>query len=343
MSDSSKQLDQVEPSTIIKRGRGRPKKTNVISHKTVGEDPGAVQFSAKGPEDQVEPSTINKLGQETSDNVLSDNDPYAYKRFISPMRLATLLNNDEEWMNDDVLFAFLNLIRIRCNKNVVILHSLYARNRKFNDRLYKGDLDKFEIAIIPVFLEDKDHWTLGIYRRGRSVQYYDSIGTNSNEEEMSQVKEYIRCAVKDLTKGEHNDPEIELMDVYCNEYHNYEEDCLYTVNKQLDGYNCGFHVCLITESFLLDSEKTLLKDFNIKQERKRILHVLEGLINNDYFETFRLKENKRAAKEAEKTNVSEQENFAGFLLKMGNVELIRRTAVRSNSLSQVRRHDIVSI
>ncbi|KAI1695884.1 hypothetical protein DdX_19331 [Ditylenchus destructor] len=138
MSDSSKQLDQVEPSTIIKRGRGRPKKTNVIRHKIIGEDPGPVQLSAKGPEDQVEPSTINKLGrgrpkktnvirhktieedlkedlsnivdltisnddslEETSDNVLSDNDPYAYKSFISPMRLATLLNNDEEWMNDD--------------------------------------------------------------------------------------------------------------------------------------------------------------------------------------------------------------------------------------------------
>ncbi|KAI1700347.1 serpentine type 7TM GPCR receptor class ab chemoreceptor domain-containing protein [Ditylenchus destructor] len=361
MSDSSKQLDQVEPSTIIKRGRGRPKKTNVIRHKTIGEDPGPVQLSAKGPEDQVEPSTINKLGrgrpqktnvirhktivedpepvqlsakgpedhvkpsnlikrgrgrpkktedlihktteedltedlsnivdltisnddslEENSDNVLSDNDPYAYKSFISPMRLATLLNNDEEWMNDDVLFAFLNLIRIKCNRNVVILHSLYARNKKLNDRVYKGDLDNFEIAIIPVFLEDKDHWTLGIYRRGRSVQYYDSIGTNSNDEEMVQVKDYIRCAVKDLTKGEHNDPEIELMDVYCNEYHNYEEDCLYTVNKQLDGYNCGFHVCLITESFLLDNEKTLLKDFNINHERKRILQILEGLINNDY-------------------------------------------------------------
>ncbi|KAI1695782.1 hypothetical protein DdX_19393 [Ditylenchus destructor] len=38
MSDSSKQLDQVEPSTIIKRGRGRPKKTNVIRHKTIEED-----------------------------------------------------------------------------------------------------------------------------------------------------------------------------------------------------------------------------------------------------------------------------------------------------------------
>src|SRR5262249_38102071 len=51
-------------------------------------------------------------------------------------------------------------------------------------------------------------------------------------------------------------------------------------NRQNDGVNCGVHVCLNCEEFLLE-DKFFINNLNIANERKRVLKNLKKLVEND--------------------------------------------------------------
>ncbi|KAI1709663.1 hypothetical protein DdX_11051 [Ditylenchus destructor] len=84
--------------------------------------------------------------------------PFDFTKYLKFDRLHILIANDEEWINDDLLYAFLNIIRIQSHQEVIVLHPLYEyvytrpETNHFNDRLYQGDIDNFKVALIPVFL-----------------------------------------------------------------------------------------------------------------------------------------------------------------------------------------------
>ncbi|KAI1706814.1 hypothetical protein DdX_12808 [Ditylenchus destructor] len=223
------------------------------------------------------------------------NNPYAYQCNLSQEKLDKLANDDDEKMDDDSLKAFLNILRIESAKPVIMVSSHY-RNRAprlgLTKSLYDGDLENFEIAIIPIHMPSTEaaHWVLGIYRRNESILYYDSLGITygmvKTEHGMTLelvtdwVSETLKSAVRDITRDTQLDPKIEAVPLDGPQFDHYRPK--YRINPQMDGVNCGFHIALIAEAFLMNNGEVFSENFDIAAERTRILDILSGLRDDNY-------------------------------------------------------------
>uniref|UniRef100_A0A915EAA8 Ubiquitin-like protease family profile domain-containing protein n=1 Tax=Ditylenchus dipsaci TaxID=166011 RepID=A0A915EAA8_9BILA len=126
-------------------------------------------------------------------------------------------------------------------------------------------MNTFEVAILPIHIPSGNVWPLGlsIYERNGVVLYYDSYANHMSD----YVHSYIESAINNITAGAHQNPVI--IEVSEND-----------LNIQTDGVNCGFHVVLNAESYLLNNGVTFLDHFNIDTERARILEILSGYLPN---------------------------------------------------------------
>ncbi|KAI1708533.1 hypothetical protein Ddc_14325 [Ditylenchus destructor] len=94
------------------------------------------------------------------------------------------------------------------------------------------------------------------------------------------VAETLKSAVRDITGDAQLDPKLKavpldvpLFEHYCPQHR---------INPQMDGVNCGFHIALIAEAFLMNNGEVFLENFDIATERTRILDILSGLRNDNY-------------------------------------------------------------
>ncbi|KAI1698952.1 hypothetical protein DdX_17612 [Ditylenchus destructor] len=232
----------------------------------------------------------------TSKQRINDpNNPYSYQCNLSQEKLDKLADDDEEEMDDDSLKAFLNIVRIESGKPVIVVSSHY-RNRVprlgLTKSLYDGDLENFEIAIIPIHMPSTEaaHWVLGIYRRNKSILYFDSLGITygmvKSKDGMTLelvtdwVSETLKSAVRDITRDTQLNPKIEAVPLDGPQFDNHRPK--YRINPQMDGVNCGFHIALIAEAFLMNNGEVFLENFDIAAERTRILNILSGLQDGNY-------------------------------------------------------------
>ncbi|KAI1698743.1 hypothetical protein Ddc_18934 [Ditylenchus destructor] len=222
-------------------------------------------------------------------------DPYAYQCNLSQEKLQNLADDDQEEMDDDSLKAFLNIVRIESRKPVIVVSSHY-RNRVprlgLTKSLYDGKLEDFETAIIPVHMPSTEaaHWVLGIYRRNKSIFYYDSLGltyktVESNGETTVElaadwISETLKSAVRDITRDTKLDPKIKAVPLDGPQFEHYCPK--HRINPQMDTVNCGFHIALIAEAFLMNNGEVFLENFDIATERTRILNILSGLREDNY-------------------------------------------------------------
>ncbi|KAI1702388.1 ISXO2-like transposase domain-containing protein [Ditylenchus destructor] len=141
------------------------------------------------------------------------------------------------------------------------------------------------------------HWVLGIYKRSESIiYYYDSHGmkvTYGTGREMNTAlkKEYewvskrLKYIVRYFIQGDAgNGSELEIKAVPLDsQLHNSDTHSpMRKINEQHDYVNCGFHVALIAESFLMNNEEVFLEKLDIAAERKRIVDILFGLLKFRY-------------------------------------------------------------
>ncbi|KAI1710230.1 protein piccolo [Ditylenchus destructor] len=223
------------------------------------------------------------------------NNPYAYQCNLSQEKLQNLAEHDEEEMDDDSLKAFLNIVRIESGKPVIVVSSHYPNRVQrlgLTKSLYDGKLEDFEVAIIPVHMPSTEaaHWVLGIYRRNKSILYYDSLGLTYGRAESEGeptvvlvedwVSKTLKSAVRDITRDTQLDPKIKAVPLDGPQF---EHHCpKHRINPQLDGVNCGFHIALIAEAFLMNNGEVFLENFDIATERSRILDILSGLLDDNY-------------------------------------------------------------
>lgn len=105
------------------------------------------------------------------------------------------------------------------------------------------------------------HWVLAIYERNGDVRFFDSLVNTMS----SEIRKYVKSAVRDISNGSHTNPNV---------YEVHESE----LNRQIDAVNCGFHVLLNAESYLMNNGITFLNNFDIQIERRRILEILSGYL-----------------------------------------------------------------
>ncbi|KAI1705900.1 hypothetical protein DdX_13337 [Ditylenchus destructor] len=198
-------------------------------------------------------------------------------------------------MDDDSLKAILNIVRIESGKPVIVVSSHYGNRVPrlgLTKSLYDGDLEDFEVAIIPIHMPSTEtaHWVLGIYRRNKSIFYYDSLGityetVEANGETTVEladgwISETLKSAVRDITRDTQLDPKIKAVPLDVSQFEHYCPK--HRINPQIDSVNCGFHIALIAEAFLMNNGEVFLENFDIAAERTRILDILSGLRDDNY-------------------------------------------------------------
>ncbi|KAI1692973.1 hypothetical protein Ddc_23235 [Ditylenchus destructor] len=227
--------------------------------------------------------------------IYDPNNPYTYQCNLSQEKLDKLAEDDDEEMDDDSLKAFLNILRIESGKPVILVSSHYRKRvlrLGLTKSLYDGDLKNFETAIIPIHMPNTEaaHWVLGIYRRNESILYFDSIGITYGmvkskdgmtlELVTNWISETLKSAVRDITRDTQLDPKIEAVPLDGPQFDHHRPK--YRINPQMDGVNCGFHIALIAEAFLMNNGDVFLENFDIATERTRILDILSGLRDDNY-------------------------------------------------------------
>ncbi|KAI1698421.1 hypothetical protein DdX_17915 [Ditylenchus destructor] len=98
---------------------------------SIGADDSGFDKNFREENEQRSNSGNQALEMENYDN------PFAFTQHLTFERLNVLINNDREWMNDDLLYIFLNMIRIQSGKEIIVLHPLYENVFKDPLRLRK--------------------------------------------------------------------------------------------------------------------------------------------------------------------------------------------------------------
>ncbi|KAI1692457.1 hypothetical protein DdX_21237 [Ditylenchus destructor] len=156
---------------------------DIISETSDGNVPGLHRNTASKPDTQntetspkqlttevqtIEIDTVDETNSSPTTlrpRINDPSNPYSYQCNLSQEKLEKLSNDDNEEMDDDSLKAFLNIVRIESGKPVIVVSSHY-RNRVprlgLTKSLYDGDLENFEIAIIPIHMPSTEaaHWVL---------------------------------------------------------------------------------------------------------------------------------------------------------------------------------------
>uniref|UniRef100_A0A915D3S6 Ubiquitin-like protease family profile domain-containing protein n=1 Tax=Ditylenchus dipsaci TaxID=166011 RepID=A0A915D3S6_9BILA len=180
-----------------------------------------------------------------------------------------LRNVKTSMMNDTCVYAYLSLISMEVQRKTIVISPYYGfRTNGFNSNLYFGNINEFEVALIPVFVGEAGkigHWVLAVYEFNSHIKYYDSFANPI----ASAVKENILSAVIDLNRHRGLNMTFEIIGASNEE-----------MNMQMDGYNCGFHVCINSERYLKNNGIVLKQDFNIACEREKILDRLVTVVND---------------------------------------------------------------
>uniref|UniRef100_A0A915EGG1 Ubiquitin-like protease family profile domain-containing protein n=1 Tax=Ditylenchus dipsaci TaxID=166011 RepID=A0A915EGG1_9BILA len=171
-----------------------------------------------------------------------------------------LIENSNQMMDDSTLISFLLTIPPQTDRNIGILDPLYRHSMPtFRAGFFYGNLLHFELAIVPIHIPTSIHWVLAIYERNDKVYYFDSL----LEPITADTIQYINSAVEGMTYKQHKHPEIVTITSS-------------NINAQTDSVNCGFHIAIIAEAYVLNNQRTFLTNFNIDVERRRILSILSS-------------------------------------------------------------------
>ncbi|OMH82927.1 Sentrin-specific protease [Zancudomyces culisetae] len=184
---------------------------------------------------------------------------------VEPRDLKTLV--DRNWLNDEVVNYYMQLIMARCNQAPNKYPSVFAFNTFFYPTLLrngyekvrrwtkKTDIFKTDFVLIPVHLGN--HWCCCVVDvKKKTIFYYDSMLGNNNACSIS-IPEYLLCESK--TKRS-----IEL-DLGEWSYVTPKD-----IPTQNNGYDCGVFACTFAELSSRRQEFTFSQS-DIKFLRKKMM------------------------------------------------------------------------
>uniref|UniRef100_A0A915E1L3 ATP-dependent DNA helicase n=1 Tax=Ditylenchus dipsaci TaxID=166011 RepID=A0A915E1L3_9BILA len=156
------------------------------------------------------------------------------------------------------------------------VHGFARRSITANIKSYKNYSEeedwKYAVIFVRPFL---GHWTVALAEKdSNEIFYYESIPERREYPLSKAVENRIKKAVKDLSSNAVNIDQLSIVIMTGNQ-----------INDQLDSVNCGFFAALNVEGFLNNSEHTTkLQNFDILQERQRLIRHLRELQRSDYGE-----------------------------------------------------------
>uniref|UniRef100_A0A914Z7A5 Ubiquitin-like protease family profile domain-containing protein n=1 Tax=Panagrolaimus superbus TaxID=310955 RepID=A0A914Z7A5_9BILA len=116
-----------------------------------------------------------------------------------------------------------------------------------------------EISILLVPIHYSIHYTLAVFNLDKKeVWYFDSLFSRS------------RPPYKRIKTALERDLKIKFKEIS-------KTLCQKLINKQIDGYNCGVHICRIAEEIFFNGSSQRLTPFVIEEERARTRDIYDGI------------------------------------------------------------------
>ncbi|KAH8292512.1 hypothetical protein KR054_011176, partial [Drosophila jambulina] len=201
---------------------------------------------------------------------------FKFNQFIKRSDILTLVGSN--WLNDEVINFYMNLLIERSEQREGELPSVYAMNTFFLQRLtlsghagvsrWTRRVDLFSKDIIPVPVHHEGaHWCMAIiHMRDRTIRYYDSMGRH-NQFVLDALESYLqqesldKCQVPFDTSG-------------------FTIESVQDVPRQSNGYDCGVFSCMFAE-YVTRNAKINFSQKNMAYFRKRmILEIIDGKLWN---------------------------------------------------------------
>ncbi|KAI1723736.1 sentrin-specific protease [Ditylenchus destructor] len=174
-----------------------------------------------------------------------------------------------EWLNDEVVNFYMNLICERSRENDD-LPKTYAFNTFFYPNLSskgynsvrrwtrKIDIFSFELLIIPVHLTA--HWCLAVVDlKEKCITYYDSM-LGSDQGCLNLIKDYLKLEHKDKKHEEYDTSDWKTV-------------CRKDIPRQLNGSDCGMFSCKFAE-FASRRAEIVFDQRNMPYYRRRMVYEI---------------------------------------------------------------------
>lgn len=185
--------------------------------------------------------------------------------------LYTLVN--ENWLNDEVINFYMNLLIDRSEKNDS-LPKIYAMNTFFIPKLLqsghaglkrwtrKVDIFSFDVIPIPVHVSGV-HWCMSIiHLKNKTIKYYDSMGQTNNRV-LDSLEQYL--------KDESLDKKKVVFDMS-----DWTKESVQDCPRQSNGSDCGVFSCMFAEFVSRDSRISFSQEKMQYFRKKMIYEIATG-------------------------------------------------------------------
>ncbi|KAJ8729116.1 hypothetical protein PYW08_000697 [Mythimna loreyi] len=187
-------------------------------------------------------------------------------------RRDLLTLSDENWLNDEVINFYMNLIMQRSEERTE-LPKVYATNTFFYDKLIqsgqaglrrwtrKVDIFAYDLFLVPVNIVR--HWCLCLVDfRKRAITYLDSRG-QPNQECLDALLQYLKDEHQDKKKAPFDDS-------------GWKTECATGIPQQMNGSDCGMFACTFAEFSARDAAYSFTQAHMPYLRRKAALEILTG-------------------------------------------------------------------
>ncbi|XP_016998257.3 interaptin isoform X2 [Drosophila takahashii] len=199
-----------------------------------------------------------------------------FNMHITRRDIRTML--DGEWLNDEVINFYMNLMTERSEKRPGELPATYAMNTFFVPRLLQAGhagvkrwtrkVDIFSKDVIPVPVHVNGvHWCMAIiHMRNKTIHYYDSMG-QPNQPVLNALEAYLREESLDKRKQPFDTSVFKI-------------ESAPNVPQQQNGSDCGVFSCMFAEYISRDVPITFCQTEMEYFRRKMVLEIAAGEIWN---------------------------------------------------------------
>ncbi|XP_026469904.1 sentrin-specific protease 1-like [Ctenocephalides felis] len=178
-----------------------------------------------------------------------------------------------EWLNDQVINFYLNLIMERSQRND-LLPKVYVMSTFFFTKLCRGEfeslrrwtrkVDLFSYDLIPIPFNQNDvHWCLFLINMKKKViEFYDSLGHN----DIDSSKKLLQYLSDELWDKKH-----QILDV-----NKWKLSCMKGIPQQLNGTDCGVFTCTNAEYLTRNASLSFTQQDMPYFRKKMCFEIVQG-------------------------------------------------------------------
>lgn len=227
-----------------------------------------IELSNELVEEEKEILPLSQKEEELVDHALdqsaNSNEVLAQKFNVEMTRKNLLCLNDRQWLNDEVINFYMNLLgerktKLKCHFFNTFFYAKLTQRDKYDyisvKRWTKNvDLFKMDKIFVPIHLGT--HWTLAVINlKDKRFEYYDSLN-GSPHKILTHLRKYIQDESMDKKKTPFN----------VDSFKDYQRK---DIPQQKNGYDCGMFCCKYT-SYLSQDFEINFSQKHMKLFRKRL-------------------------------------------------------------------------